>query len=87
MDDFVSSSNIELTKGLTEESQSMSHRRNKDNNPTHVQKRKHQITYLAFQVQTGFCFPWLQGSPVVQTPNHLPCISGTDWILFSMVTG
>jgi len=45
-DDFISS--VELTKGMTEEKELRSHR--KKDGPTSQQKRKHQITYLAFQV-------------------------------------
>ena len=41
---------IELTKGLTEESELVSHSRKKKDQPSSVQKRKHQITYLAHKV-------------------------------------
>lgn len=46
-DDFVDPS--ELIKNLSEESSYQPHRQ-KDNLPTSQQKRKHQITYLAYQV-------------------------------------
>jgi proline-rich protein PRCC len=46
-DDFTDPS--EITKHLTEEQTYQSHRK-KDKEITGQQKRKHQITYLAFQV-------------------------------------
>ncbi|ESP00678.1 hypothetical protein LOTGIDRAFT_157968 [Lottia gigantea] len=50
MNDYINSNDIELTKTLTEESTHQPHR-NKDSMPTGKEKRKHQITYLAFQAK------------------------------------
>ena len=47
VDDYVDPS--ELNKHLTEDTEYVSHK-NKDNMPTAQQRRKKQITYLAYQV-------------------------------------
>ncbi|KAK6179335.1 hypothetical protein SNE40_011722 [Patella caerulea] len=49
MDDMINN-DIEITRSLTEESEYKAHRK-KDNMPSSQQKRKHQITYLAFQAK------------------------------------
>ncbi|XP_050402520.2 proline-rich protein PRCC [Patella vulgata] len=49
MDDMINN-DIEITRSLTEESEYKAHRK-KDNMPSSKQKRKHQITYLAFQAK------------------------------------
>ena len=43
---------VDLSKGLSEEKDTRSHSRKKDGLPSSQQRRKHQITYLAFQVST-----------------------------------
>nr|KAG5706541.1 hypothetical protein BaRGS_028712 [Batillaria attramentaria] len=48
VDDYVDPS--ELMKGMTEESSYQPHRK-KDNMPSSQQRRKKQITYLAFQAK------------------------------------
>lgn len=73
-DDFISA--VDLQKTLTEETQEYAAHRKKDG-PTSLQKRKHQITYLAHQV-TYECNRRLKTSPEVfpHTPVLLQiCIS------------
>ena len=54
VDTQIAGNSIELTKGLTEESEMVSHSKKGKDLPSSQSKRKHQITYLAHKVSILF---------------------------------
>ena len=76
VDDYVDPS--EVSKHLTEETEYVSHK-NKDNMPTAQQRRKKQITYLAYQVISFECL--CSYVFINYHINHFICFINTKTIL------
>ena len=81
-------SDVELTRNITEETDPMMAAKKKTDQPSSQQKRKHQITYLAFKVKVAaenrgegaaFSFYWSLERPVYVI---LVCSTGCNDLLW-----